>query len=173
MQPLDVVKTNRIIGAEISRQAGESLPRELTAIFERGAFWNGMYRGLLPMFTQGMIFNAARNIEVANLAPFVLVGTTAVNWLDNLVTLKQIWKSDKPIAYSQLVKEKWGAQGTVKVFTMGLPAAMLRNSMYAVAFLPRWQGNDWIAADLLFTMGAILLSHPFEAARVLMVNGTN
>ena len=100
MQPLDVVKTNRIIGSEISRQAGESLPRELTAIFERGAFKNGMYRGLLPMFTQAALFSTAKNIELQNVIPAIAVGTVAVNWLDNLVTLKQIWTSDKPISYS-------------------------------------------------------------------------
>ena len=100
MQPLDVVKTNRIVGSEISRQAGESLPRELTAIFERGAFKNGMYRGLLPMFTQTAIFSGARNIEKHNVVPMVAIGTAGVNWLDNLVTLRQIWTSDKPVSYT-------------------------------------------------------------------------
>ena len=56
---------------------------------------------------------------------------------------------------------------------MGLPAALLRNAMLSLAFLPRWQGNDWIVTDLMFAMGAILLSHPFETVRVLVVNGQN
>jgi len=56
---------------------------------------------------------------------------------------------------------------------MGLPAAILRNAMLPLAFMPRWQGNDWILTDLMFTVGALLLSHPFETVRVLVVNGQN
>ena len=44
--PLDVVKTNRIIGSQLSREAGENLPREMVALYERGALQTGMYRGL-------------------------------------------------------------------------------------------------------------------------------
>ena len=35
--PLDVVKTNRIIGSQISKEAGENLPREMLTLYERGA----------------------------------------------------------------------------------------------------------------------------------------
>ena len=44
--PLDVVKTNRIIGTQLSREAGENLPREMVSLYERGALQTGMYRGL-------------------------------------------------------------------------------------------------------------------------------
>ena len=44
--PLDVVKTNRILGTQISKEAGENLPREMVALYESGALQSGMYRGL-------------------------------------------------------------------------------------------------------------------------------
>lgn len=37
------------------------------------------------------------------------------------------------------------------------------------AFLPRTLGNDWVPMDAGFALGAVLLSHPFEVARVLIV----
>ena len=46
--PLDVIKTNRIVQTPLFKQAGENLPREAAALYERGAFKNGFYRGLLP-----------------------------------------------------------------------------------------------------------------------------
>ena len=61
--PLDVVKTNRIIGTQVSREAGENLPRELIALYERGALQNGMYRGL----STGLLM--AASIKLVNDSP--------------------------------------------------------------------------------------------------------
>ena len=37
------------------------------------------------------------------------------------------------------------------------------------AFLPKTLGNEWMPMDAGFAFGAIVLSHPFEVARVLIV----
>ena len=47
--PLDVVKTNRIVGSQVTREAGENLPRELVSVYERGTMQTGFYRGLAPL----------------------------------------------------------------------------------------------------------------------------
>ena len=36
--PLDIIKTNRILQTSLSKEGGESLPRELSTLFEKGAF---------------------------------------------------------------------------------------------------------------------------------------
>ena len=61
--PLDVVKTNRILGTQISKEAGENLPREMVALYERGALQSGMYRG----FATGLALTAT--IKVLNDSP--------------------------------------------------------------------------------------------------------
>lgn len=47
--PLDVIKANRIVSSPLAEEAGENLPRELVALYERGALSRGFYRGLVPM----------------------------------------------------------------------------------------------------------------------------
>ena len=47
--PLDVIKTNRIVGSQLTREAGENLPRELVTVYERGTMQAGFYRGLAPI----------------------------------------------------------------------------------------------------------------------------
>lgn len=47
--PFDVIKTNRIVQSQLCREAGDNLPREFVALYERGALASGFYRGLLPM----------------------------------------------------------------------------------------------------------------------------
>ena len=56
-----------------------------------------------------------------------------------------------------------------KLITLGYTAALLRNACLMTVFLPRALGNEWLPMDAGFTFGAILLSHPFEVARVMIV----
>lgn len=56
-----------------------------------------------------------------------------------------------------------------KLFTLGFTAALARNSILMTAFLPKAMGNEWLPLDAGFAFGAILVSHPFEVARVLIV----
>ena len=53
--PLDVIKTNRILGTQISKEAGENLPREMLSLYERGAMQSGLYRGLVPAITYNFV----------------------------------------------------------------------------------------------------------------------
>lgn len=62
----------------------------------------------------------------------------------------------------------WGAN-VPKLFTLGYTAALSRNAILMTAFLPRTMGNDWVPLDAAFAFGAVLVSHPFEVARVLIV----
>jgi hypothetical protein len=45
--PFDVIKTNRILQTSLSKEAGGSIPNELSALYERGGLFKGLYRGLL------------------------------------------------------------------------------------------------------------------------------
>ena len=53
--------------------------------------------------------------------------------------------------------------------TLGYTAALCRNALLMTAFLPKALGNEWMPMDAGFAFGAIVLSHPFEVARVLIV----
>ena len=70
-------------------------------------------------------------------------------------------------SYKQVISN-WGAN-LPKLVTLGYTAALLRNTCLMTAFLPRALGNEWLPMDAGFAFGAILLSHPFEVARVLIV----
>ena len=70
-------------------------------------------------------------------------------------------------SYKQVISN-WGAN-LPKLVTLGYTAALLRNSCLMTAFLPRAFGNESVLMDAGFAFGAILLSHPFEVARVLIV----
>ena len=50
LYPLDVIKTNRILNTPLSvKEAGGALPKDLRALYERGAMRGGLYRGVLPV----------------------------------------------------------------------------------------------------------------------------
>lgn len=45
--PLDVIKTNRILQTNLSKEGADSIPRELSILFEKGQFQRGLYRGFV------------------------------------------------------------------------------------------------------------------------------
>ena len=47
--PLDVIKTNRILQTSLAKEGADSIPRELSVLYEKGAFAKGLYRGFLPV----------------------------------------------------------------------------------------------------------------------------
>ena len=53
--PLQVIAVNRIAQSPLFKQAGENLPREATALYERGALRNGFYRGMAPAFALSVV----------------------------------------------------------------------------------------------------------------------
>ena len=46
---LNVIGTNRIVQNEFSQTAGENIANEMALLWERGAFRNGLFRGLSPL----------------------------------------------------------------------------------------------------------------------------
>ena len=47
--PFDVAKTNRILNTQFNKECGENLGKELVAVYERGQFKNGAFRGMIPL----------------------------------------------------------------------------------------------------------------------------
>ena len=47
--PLDVIKTNRILQTSLAKEGADSVPRELSVLYEKGAFSKGLFRGILPI----------------------------------------------------------------------------------------------------------------------------
>ena len=59
----------------------------------------------------------------------------------------------------------------VKMLTRGLTAHLGRNFLMATALSPIYVGTNNQLTSALFGLTAILASHPFEVARVHIVNG--
>ena len=170
--PLDVIKTNRIVNSPLTKGAGENLPREFVALYERGAVGQGLYRGLLPglgaTFFWKEVANQSRNgLPVVTL----LLGTLTLNPIANLCTRRQIITQNEvgPIAYKQIAFGN-GVSGIFKLITLGATAHIFRNFALSLALVPREYGSDYEPVQALYALGAILISHPFEVARVLIVN---
>ena len=180
--PLDVIKTNRIVGSQLTKEAGENLPRELVSVYERGTMKAGFYRGLAPIaFFVGLRGVASASglknpLEGSNAGTAawlqshaaVAVATVVMNPLINLSTMKQIFRGagSTPLTYSQLASEA----GMVRVFTLGITAHLVRNALLWQT-ISLYDQTSFEPAQLLFGIGALLVSHPFEVARVLIVNG--
>ena len=84
--PLDVIKTNRIVGSQISKEAGENLPREILALYERGMMQGGLYRGLAPAFGIGILWKMPTEEVGLQRYPAIslLIGTLLLNPLVNM-----------------------------------------------------------------------------------------
>ena len=140
----------------------------------------GFYRGLAPL----AVFVGARAVVVnSGLTPklegsaaggsswllshgFVALATLAMNPLLNLSTLKQIFRGTEanPMSYSALAAET----GMARVFTLGITAHLVRNALLWQTVM-LYDQTSYEPAQFLFGLGALLVSHPFEVARVLIV----
>ena len=60
--------------------------------------------------------------------------------------------------------------GLFKLVTLGVTAHIFRNFALSLAIVPREYGSNYEPVQALYALGAILISHPFEVARVLIVN---
>ena len=45
--PMQVVTTNRILQTSFAKEGGDSLPREMATLYEKGHFQRGVFRGFL------------------------------------------------------------------------------------------------------------------------------
>lgn len=170
--PFDVAKTNRILNSGFNKECGENLGKELVVMYERGQFRNGAFRGVLPLAAMTFVGNQLGYDNFDATGVKLLAYTTITNPLNTLMTLRQAIPNASSgnfsaPGYRQILAD-WGAN-LPKLVTLGYTAALLRNSLLMTAFLPRTLGNESIGVDAGFAFGAVLLSHPFEVARVLIV----
>ena len=71
-----------------------------------------------------------------------------------------------PRAYMDLAK----STGVLRLFTLGYTAHLARNLFLGVNFMPSEYGSGYQPLNAFFALGAVLLSHPFEVARTLIVH---
>ena len=138
-------------------------------MYERGQFRNGAYRGMAPLLGITFVYNTFGGFHFDVTGLKLLACTTLCQPLSILMTQRQVINTAtfaEP-SYGQIMKN-WGAN-LPKLVTLGYTAALCRNALLMTAFLPKTLGNEWMPMDAGFAFGAILLSHPFEVARVLIV----
>ena len=167
--PLEVVKTNRIVGMQnAALQSTEELSRDLLKLAERGSLRTGMFRGLATVIPCALLENQRlRGYEEFRGAHQFLGFSTYTLLMQPfavLQTKKQVLATGDA-SYAQLVK-----QLGPRLFTLGLGSTCLRNFSLMFSFFPRYYGIHDEASQLLAAVGAVALSHPFEVARVLIVN---
>ena len=58
--------------------------------------------------------------------------------------------------------------GYHRLFTLGLVPSLGRNILVSAGFLPGFLGHEYSPLNVIYALGGILLSHPFEVARVII-----
>ena len=164
-----MAKTNRILNTSFNKECGENLGKELVTMYERGQMRNGAFRGMMPLIGITMINNNLGGFSFDATGLKLLAVTTLTQPLNILMTQRQVINtaSFAEPSYRQ-VMANWGAN-LPKLFSLGYTAALSRNAILMTAFLPKTLGNEWMPMDFGFALGAVVLSHPFEVARVLIV----
>lgn len=167
--PLGVISTNRMAGSHFAREASENLPKEFVSLYERGNMNRGMYRGFAPalaftFFWQDVARNSREGFPVLS----VVLGTLTLNAFAVMQTKRQIVNNTnltEVVAYRKMASELG-----LKLVTLGATAHIVRNMALSIAFVPREAGNNDQSIFGLYALGSVLLSHPFEVARVMIVN---
>ena len=129
----------------------------------------GLYRGLGPAFALGLLYKFSYGDFTGGTFPALslVVGTGMCNPILNLQTWKQVVRGPEvePQSYATIWR-----QNPLRTVTLGYTAHLARNFALAAAFIPALAGSDMESLHVVFGMGALLLSHPFEVARVLIVD---
>jgi hypothetical protein len=161
--PLDIIKTNRILQTSLAKEGAESIPKEFLALYEKGGMKQGLYRGFLIGFLaaslQGPISGDAKTGALAGLALSVLT-----NPLNILQVHKQSFHNSQTKTYSQITSEV----GVTRMFTLGLIPSIGRNFLITAGLIPTLLGNNDTLITFGYALGGIVLSHPFEVARVII-----
>jgi hypothetical protein len=58
-----------------------------------------------------------------------------------------------------------------RLFTLGVVPNVIRSTLLTFAYVPAHYGFTYWPTQFLFAVGAVLISHPFEVARILIQNG--
>ena len=56
----------------------------------------------------------------------------------------------------------------LRLFTLGLIPTLMKNSLMALGFVPQSLGFSYMPLNFLYCAGAVIVSHPFELARVMV-----
>lgn len=94
--PLDVIKTNRILLTSFSKKGGESIPKELVALYERGPFYKELYRGFLFYFLASSVeATLSATTQTYKKLMYGIVATAIANPLNVFLVHKQAINNDK------------------------------------------------------------------------------
>ncbi len=164
--PFDVIKTNRIVQSQLCRETGDNLPREFVALYERGALASGFYRGLVPMYAGSIVLGSACYSDKFDgfRAPVILAALGLLNPLEVMTVKRQIVQNTE-ISYASLWKTL-----NYRMFTLGLGSHALKTAALFTGLIPGIKGSKDEASYALFAFGGVLVSHPFEVAKVLIMH---
>ena len=70
------------------------------------------------------------------------------------------------MSYRQIFNKT--AANPIKLFTLGLMPSLFRNVLLCAAFVPQFTGINYEPLLAVYSLGAILISHPFEVARTII-----
>ena len=91
--PLDIIKTNRILQTSLSREGAESIPREFTALYEKGGLSRGLFRGLFVALLAAKVQSGDLDANSGfSLIPIAL--TAACNPFSILQVHKQVFHNN-------------------------------------------------------------------------------
>ena len=170
--PLSVISANRMAGSGVMKEAGENLPREFLSLYERGELKRGLFRGLGSTLAYALFWSQIAVPSEVSYQPLLkcVLGTTLLNSLAVMQTRRQILCSEtlqNPLSYG---KQLAGPSAIMSAATLGLAPHLLRNLCMCVAFAPQDMGSKNEGLTALYALGACLLSHPWEVARVMIVH---
>lgn len=161
--PLDIIKTNRILQTSLSREGAESIPREFTALYEKGGLSRGLFRGLFVALLAANVQSGDLDANSGySLIPIAY--TAATNPFSILQVHKQVFDNNQTKSYKQIISQV----GVHRLFTLGLFPSLARNFLLSAGFYLSFFDQAYSASSLLFAVGGVWLSHPFEVARVIL-----
>ena len=120
----------------------------------------------MALITNNAITVLGNNSPQQGLGAGIIV-TTLLNPLSILTLKKQVFDGSAPKSYGQLAREASNGN-PMRLFTLGLFPTIGRNLFLATALIPPAMGYNYAPLTLTYALGAIILSHPFEVARVLI-----
>ena len=99
----------------------------------------------------------------------MVLGTATLNFLTVMQTRRQIVCSqtiENPVSYAKMLSSP---SAVMKLATLGVVPHILRNFSMSLALTPKEMGSKNEGLMGLYALGAALVSHPFEVARVMIV----
>ena len=159
--PLDVIKTNRMVGSKMSLQAHGSLQLEMVALQQGGNMWRGMLMAL-PLKRISMYYSGNSIDYFCGLFTMALLNPLFV-----MQTKMQIVASEQvsQLSYAQVMKNL-----NVKMLYLGVGANFCSNAAISAGFYPMWTGMNDYATHGIAAVAGCIFSHPFEVARAMIVN---